>query len=137
MTEAQLLSGIVALAKWTGWLTYHTHRSDHSSPGFPDLVLVKPPRLVFAELKIERKHPTTSQWEWLGALGDVANAHDAQALKLSRALDAVDVGDMHDPHDALGLAYEAALPRPRVEVYVWRPSDWTSGRIDRLLKGAR
>lgn len=37
--------------------------------GFPDLVLVKPPRLIFAELKVKGK-PRPEQNEWLKALID-------------------------------------------------------------------
>ncbi len=34
-----------------GWYAYHTHDSRRSTGGFPDLVLVKPPVIIFAELK--------------------------------------------------------------------------------------
>jgi hypothetical protein len=36
-----------------GWRRYHTWLAKHSPAGFPDEVLVRPPRLVFAELKAE------------------------------------------------------------------------------------
>jgi hypothetical protein len=34
-----------------GWERYHTHRSDFSPAGYPDETLVRPPRIVIAELK--------------------------------------------------------------------------------------
>ena len=50
-TEKQFMAAIVDYAKINGWLCYHTHDSRRSAPGFPDLVLCKPPRQVVAELK--------------------------------------------------------------------------------------
>ena len=56
------------LAKWLGWRVYHTHDSRQSAPGFPDLVLVKPPRCLFAELKTGNGVTTEAQREWLEKL---------------------------------------------------------------------
>ena len=41
MTETQLQSAIIELARLTGWLVYHTHDSRHSAKGFPDLCMVR------------------------------------------------------------------------------------------------
>ncbi|HEY3492176.1 MAG TPA: VRR-NUC domain-containing protein [Solirubrobacterales bacterium] len=71
MTEKEFLECVVALAAFGGWrLVYHTHRSDRSQPGFPDLVLVRPQHgeLVFAELKSERGRLSPAQQEWLDGL---------------------------------------------------------------------
>ena len=62
--------------------------------GFPDLVLLRAPRLVFAELKSDTGRLTPAQREWID--------------ELARQRDAWDVLDPHPP----------------VEVYVWRPGDW-------------
>lgn len=61
---------LVDLARLRGWKIYHTHDSTHSAAGFPDLVLCRPPRLVFAELKTDRRASklTADQVEWLEAL---------------------------------------------------------------------
>lgn len=56
------------LAKFYGWLVYHTHDSRRSVPGFPDLVLVCGPRLIFAELKTQKGRITPDQQRWLDAL---------------------------------------------------------------------
>jgi VRR-NUC domain. len=68
MPEQALLNQVRALAHALGWLAYHTHRSERSEPGFPDLTLVKGDRLIFAELKTERGKTTGPQELWLAAL---------------------------------------------------------------------
>jgi hypothetical protein len=47
------------------WRRYHTLNSRGSDPGFPDLVLLRPPRLVVAELKTEDGRVSRDQWAWL------------------------------------------------------------------------
>lgn len=68
--EKHFLQAVRELAELCGWLCYHTWNSVHSPAGFPDLVLVRPPRLLFAELKTGRRKPTPAQQEWLRQLGD-------------------------------------------------------------------
>lgn len=68
MTEAQFLAAVLDLARLFGWRAYHTHDSRRSAPGFPDLVLVKPPRIVFAELKSLTGRVTAEQAAWLADL---------------------------------------------------------------------
>jgi len=46
---------VLEYARWMGWtLRYHTFDSRKSAPGFPDLVLVRAPRVVFMECKTDR-----------------------------------------------------------------------------------
>ena len=60
-----------------GWdLVYHTWNSKNSAAGFPDLVMVKGKRLIFAELKMnlpgKRKGKLSPhQEEWLAGLNKV------------------------------------------------------------------
>ena len=64
MTEADHLEQVKAVAVTCGWLTYHTFNSRRSTAGFPDLVLVRPPRVIFAELKRENGRLTIPQKLW-------------------------------------------------------------------------
>lgn len=43
ITEKQFQQHIIHLATLHGYLTYHTHNSRRSNPGFPDLTLIRPP----------------------------------------------------------------------------------------------
>jgi hypothetical protein len=48
-------------------LAYHTLDSRGSQPGFPDVLALKGPRLVVAELKSEHGKLTPEQARWLAA----------------------------------------------------------------------
>ena len=71
LTEKAFMDSIVDLARQTGWLVYHTHDSRRSEPGFPDLVMTKPKRLVIAEIKTEKGKTTKHQDKWLETLKTV------------------------------------------------------------------
>jgi len=92
VTEKQLQSDIIRIARAAGWKVYHTHDSRRSEYGYPDLTMVRRGRLIFAEIKRELGKPTPEQSEWLEALSVV----------------------------------------PRIEVFIWRPQDWTE--IEGVLK---
>ena len=94
MTESELQGAVIDLAQTFKWRTYHTHDSRRSAAGFPDLVMVRAERLIFAELKSEKGRVSIDQIHWLNALADSGCA----------------------------------------EVAVWRPADWTSGEIERVLR---
>lgn len=72
--EKSFLSRVRRLAKDNGFVCYHTHRSDHSEAGYPDVCLVKgcsltsPGRLIFAELKSAQGKLTKEQALWLDLL---------------------------------------------------------------------
>lgn len=71
VSEAAFQAQVLDLATYTGWsLRYHTFDARRSEKGFPDLVLVKPRlhRMVFAELKDNRRKPTEEQRRWLEGL---------------------------------------------------------------------
>jgi hypothetical protein len=68
MTEKALLQAVFAMARDFGWEAYHPLISRWGASGWPDLTLVKPPRLIFAELKTGRNPVTQQQRKWLGLL---------------------------------------------------------------------
>jgi len=76
-SETEFQREVIKIAKSLGWYVNHAlpgkGRNKHltlfiGKRGFPDLVLCRPPRLIFAELKSERGKPSTDQMEWLDAL---------------------------------------------------------------------
>ncbi len=69
--EEDFLQQVRAYARLMGFWTYHTRMSRRSDPGWPDLVLCRPPRLLFVELKREGKGATPQQAAWLERLGAV------------------------------------------------------------------
>jgi len=70
VTEASWQQTVKEAAEMFGWWVYHTHDSRHSQPGFPDLVLIKPPRVMFIELKRETGQLTIEQRYVMDMLGE-------------------------------------------------------------------
>lgn len=77
MSEARLQQQVIDLARWAGFLHYHTVDSRKSRPGFPDLVLVhtRTGRVVFIELKSAIGRVSDAQQEWLTLLGKQHEVH--------------------------------------------------------------
>lgn len=69
ISEKDFMATVKDLALLNGWLVYHTYDSRRSDAGFPDLVLVRAPRVIFAELKSAKGPPTRKQRVWLEELG--------------------------------------------------------------------
>jgi hypothetical protein len=67
-TEADLQDVVMDAARLAGWLVFHDHDSRRNPAGLPDLVLVKPPRVVFLELKTATGRVRAEQQTWLDAL---------------------------------------------------------------------
>lgn len=53
ITEKALQNAIVEAAHRLGWWTHHHYDARRSTPGFPDLVLIRDGQIIFAELKRE------------------------------------------------------------------------------------
>jgi VRR-NUC domain-containing protein len=70
MSEAAWTAKIRETAAYYGWLSYHTHNSKFSEPGWPDFVLGHPRRrrTIFAELKTETGRLSDPQRAWLAHL---------------------------------------------------------------------
>jgi hypothetical protein len=82
MSEADLQSAVIELARLLGWRVAHFRPAQTAQgwrtpvqadgKGFPDLVLVRRERLVFAELKSARGRTSLEQQGWLAALHGTA-----------------------------------------------------------------
>lgn len=108
LSERDFQAQVVQLAQLHGWLAYHTFDSRRSAAGFPDLVLVRGPELIFAELKTDHGTVRAEQDRWLASLEGVADAVKAATGLLDQA---------RGEHS--GGGYPAS---PAVDVYVWRPA---------------
>ena len=71
ISEADFQRQVLDLADLFGWTTYHTYDSRRSRQGFPDLVMVKRGRLIFAEIKSEKGRLSDEQEIWQGKLAEV------------------------------------------------------------------
>lgn len=56
---------LLELATLYGWRNYHPYDSRRSVPGWPDLVLVRPPELLYVELKTDKGRVSPAQKVWL------------------------------------------------------------------------
>jgi VRR-NUC domain len=83
ISEKQFQAQVVELARLGGWLLYHTHDFRRSAPGFPDLVMVRPPRLVFAELKTEKGRIRPEQRVRLEGLSGCTQASENPPVEAS------------------------------------------------------
>lgn len=77
-TERGFAEAVIEMARLLGWRVAHFRPArtlrgwrtavEGDGVGFPDLVLVRPPRLIAAELKSARGRLTAEQGEWLRLL---------------------------------------------------------------------
>lgn len=67
-SEAKFQQAVISWAREQGWLVYFTSDSRYSPPGFPDLVLTRGERTIFAELKTNQGQLRESQIVWLDEL---------------------------------------------------------------------
>lgn len=75
MNEDQFRREVTQIAQDWGWTVAHAGRARAGrrwitpiATGFPDLVLLRPPQLVFIELKTTRGVRSPEQVKWIGDL---------------------------------------------------------------------
>ena len=61
--EKDFQATVIEKARACGWMVFWTWHSVHSPKGEPDLRLVRPPRVIFAELKTMKGQMTPDQRE--------------------------------------------------------------------------
>lgn len=94
MTEDQLLTAVRQRIRTLGLWAYHTHRSDRSEKGFPDLEIIGT-RILHRELKTETGKLTPDQLKVLarlaaaGADADVWRPTDLMTGRVDRELTAI------------------------------------------------
>jgi hypothetical protein len=75
--EDEFMSSVVDLAHVFRWMVHHGRPAwtekgwrtpIQGEPGFPDLVLVRWPRVIFAELKSKQGKMSDAQAEWIAEL---------------------------------------------------------------------
>lgn len=76
-SEAVFQSHVTTFAKQLGWMVYHTHNSQRSEAGFPDLVMVRDERVVVAELKKVTGKVTPDQQKWLDAFRRIEHLRES------------------------------------------------------------
>ena len=103
--ERHLQDRLIEAAQYCGWtavtsageridLIYHTHRSDKSPIGFPDLVMVRAPWLLALEVKrglaevaaMVRSPRGRAQLAWIAAMDQVPGIHAAVICPENEAL---------------------------------------------------
>ncbi len=157
LTEAQLQTAVIKLARDLGWgvtlsarksmleeaagfgvappeldgLIFHPRYSLGSEPGWPDLTLVRrrDRRLLFAELKSERGALSQRQAEVLELLGTLMFEYPEIPDEFPEKF------PMSSYLGGVLTGLDKAIRgAPRIEVHVWRPADLASGRITEVLR---
>jgi hypothetical protein len=125
VSEKDLQNAVIGAAQTFGWRVAHFRsvpvtykdrngvtRVRYQTPvqadgaGFPDLVMVRAPRVIFSELKVGKNEPSEAQAAWIHELAACCRP----------------------------IAGESPHPHLSVEVYVWRPGDWFAGTIESVLR---
>ncbi len=91
------------------WVT----RTNKEGKGFPDYLGVRPPRLIFAELKSEKGKTTPEQEAWL---------EDLRECGKMITFTPIEKGKLPSGEAELSLV-------PSLEVYLWRP-----GQFDEIME---
>jgi hypothetical protein len=68
LDEKTFMARVVFAARALDWLVFHDYDSRNSQEGFPDLVMVRGNRLIFAELKKASGRLEDKQILWLARL---------------------------------------------------------------------
>lgn len=120
MLESEFQDSVIDIAKWTKWGIHHDRPGQNRAGrwstaivgdvGFPDLVLVRPPRLVVAELKTDRGSLTEAQKLWLlGFAGCDAEVYVWRPADLEAIAEILNPAQATRPTNPAGLFGQATL----------------------------
>lgn len=59
---------VTTFATFQGWSVYVNANPKGTTPGFPHLVIVRKPELMFVLLRTNRAEPTRAQQDWLATI---------------------------------------------------------------------
>ena len=123
MTEDQFQTSVIQVAKDTGWMLFHDYDSRRSTAGFPDLVMTRNGRTIFAELKSQRGRIRPEQKEWIAEL-EKTNGIEVYLWRPSDMDDVVEVlMRQTTPHsDSITRGMRSAEANG---THIGRPSVWT------------
>jgi Holliday junction resolvase len=65
--ERHLQAALEEHLRVTGWRFYHAWNSQHSAPGFPDILALRGDRVFVAEIKGPKTRVTSEQRAWISA----------------------------------------------------------------------
>ena len=131
LTEAAFLKQVLDLAHLRGWSTYHprpgrtldswrTAGTGTMAKGFPDLVLARPPTLIFAELKRDGGKLTPEQAHVLEVLAQFM-------VEVPEIPDDFPIPKQRSYLDGIIAGLDKALAEsPKIAVAVWRPRNWSA-----------
>lgn len=68
LSEKEFQSSVVDLAEAMGWRSWHDRDARRNAAGLPDWILLRPPRLLFIELKSETGRLRPEQRAWIDEL---------------------------------------------------------------------
>lgn len=114
-SERAFQDRVIGLARYYQWRVYHAPAGgkggrvdfEQRGRGFPDLVLVKPPRLVVAELKTATGRVSPAQREWLDDLAAVPSVEAYLWRPQDLETIARILGPVNGPPDPAALAFAA------------------------------
>ena len=70
LSETEFQAQVVRAARMFRWMISHMTLPQRSEPGVPDLLMVRPPRVIFAELKRQNGRVTIPQHMWFHDLDE-------------------------------------------------------------------
>jgi len=96
MLEADWMVAVGEALDWLGWRWIHhrpgrtgsgwvTATQGNAAAGFPDVLAIRPPRVLFLELKTDKGRVSPQQEDWLAGLKD--SGEEAHLIRLPREWD--------------------------------------------------
>jgi len=120
LEEADWMGAVGEALDWLGWSWIHhraartaagwvTATQGNAAAGFPDIVAVRPPRVLWLELKLDKGRVSPEQEDWLATLND--SGQEAHLIRLPREWDRLMELVARDPEQLTLTRPDTAVPR--------------------------